>query len=258
MGLLRRCAPRNNGKRVPRVIEKDLHYYEPASGHGLKHDPFNAIIAPRPIGWISSRDAMGNVNLAPYSFFNGFNYHPPIIGFSSTSWKDSVGNIQETGEFVWNLATMDLAQQMNATAAHVAHDVSEFNISGPWQACQRAPCRGKPGLVRMQAVADHSVAGRRWQQGAGLAHPRRSRHGPYRQGLHQGRRLPDRDGAPDRARRPPRRLFRDPPRGHVRDEAAGLIVLVFSLAPLLRGRDERSSLLKARGEGPSLRQGREL
>jgi len=112
------------------VTDKDLHYYEPASGHGLKHDPFNAIIAPRPIGWISSRDARGNVNLAPYSFFNGFNYHPPIIGFSSTSWKDSVANIQETGEFVWNLATMDLAQQMNLTAAHVAKDVNEFAVAG--------------------------------------------------------------------------------------------------------------------------------
>src|SRR5438105_15718305 len=112
------------------VTDKDLHYYEPASGHGLKHDPFNAIIAPRPIGWISSRDASGNVNLAPYSFFNGFNYHPPIIGFSSTSWKDSVANIQETGEFVWNLATMDLAQQMNLTAAHVAKDVNEFAVAG--------------------------------------------------------------------------------------------------------------------------------
>jgi flavin reductase (DIM6/NTAB) family NADH-FMN oxidoreductase RutF len=112
------------------VTAKDLHYYEPAKGHGLKHDPFNAIIAPRPIGWISSRDSNGNINLAPYSFFNGFNYHPPIIGFSSTSWKDSVQNIQETGEFVWNLATRDLAQQMNATAAHVARDVSEFTIAG--------------------------------------------------------------------------------------------------------------------------------
>lgn len=79
---------------------KELHYYEPVNGHGLKHDPFNAIIAPRPIGWISSRDAKGNINLAPYSFFNGFCYTPPIIGFSSTSWKDSVANIQETGEFV--------------------------------------------------------------------------------------------------------------------------------------------------------------
>src|SRR5258708_20005635 len=82
------------------------------------------------MGWIWSRDANGNINLAPYSFFNGFCYHPPIIGFSSTSWKDSVGNIQETKEFVWNLATKDLAQQMNATAAHVAHDVSEFKIAG--------------------------------------------------------------------------------------------------------------------------------
>ena len=71
------------------MTEKDLHYYEPAKGHGLKHDPFNAIIAPRPIGWISSRDAKGNINLAPYSFFNAFCYKPPIIGFSSTNWKDS-------------------------------------------------------------------------------------------------------------------------------------------------------------------------
>jgi flavin reductase (DIM6/NTAB) family NADH-FMN oxidoreductase RutF len=112
------------------VSEKDLHFYEPKNGHGLKHDPFNAIIAPRPIGWISSRDAKGHVNLAPYSFFNAFCYHPPIIGFSSTSWKDSVANIQETREFVWNLATMDLAKQMNASAAHVARDVSEFEIAG--------------------------------------------------------------------------------------------------------------------------------
>ena len=123
-GLLRRFAPRND--ELPKEEEKwtlttkDLHFYEPKNGHGLKHDPFNAIIAPRPIGWISSRDTKGNVNLAPYSFFNAFCYHPPIIGFSSTNWKDSAGNIQETGEFVWNLATMDLAKQMNATAAHVA------------------------------------------------------------------------------------------------------------------------------------------
>jgi flavin reductase (DIM6/NTAB) family NADH-FMN oxidoreductase RutF len=107
---------------------KDLHYYEPANGHGLKHDPFNAIIAPRPIGWISSRDARGNVNLAPYSFFNGFNYHPPIIGFSSTSLKDSVQNIQETGEFVWNLATMDLAKQMIAIAGLTAVPGNLVNV----------------------------------------------------------------------------------------------------------------------------------
>ena len=132
------------------VIEKDLHYYEPASGHGLKHDPFNAIIAPRPIGWISSRGANGNVNLAPYSFFNGFCYVPPIIGFSSTSWKDSVANIQETKEFVWNLATMDLARQMNATAAHAARDVSEFQLAG------LTPLPGK--LVNVPRVAESPVS----------------------------------------------------------------------------------------------------
>src|SRR3977135_3293187 len=118
------------GRKICRVPVGRLHYCEPVNGHGLRHDPFNAIIAPRPIGWISSRDTKGNVNLAPYSFFNGFNYTPPIIGFSSTSWKDSVQNIQETGEFVWNLATMDLAKQMNATAAHVARDVDEFSVAG--------------------------------------------------------------------------------------------------------------------------------
>jgi flavin reductase (DIM6/NTAB) family NADH-FMN oxidoreductase RutF len=106
----------------------DLHSYQPAQGHGLKHDPFNAIIAPRPIGWISSCDAQGHVNLAPYSFFNAFNYTPPLIGFSSTTWKDTVANIQATGEFVWNLVTMDLAQAMNATAATVPHEVDEFAL----------------------------------------------------------------------------------------------------------------------------------
>ena len=132
------------------MTEKDLHFYEPKNGHGLKHDPFNAIVAPRPIGWISSRDAKGNINLAPYSFFNGFCYVPPIIGFSSTSWKDSVANVEETGEFVWNLATMNLAKQMNATAAHVARNVSEFEIAG----LTPEPCR----LVNVPRVAESPVA----------------------------------------------------------------------------------------------------
>jgi flavin reductase (DIM6/NTAB) family NADH-FMN oxidoreductase RutF len=132
------------------VSEKDLHFYEPKNGHGLKHDPFNAIIAPRPIGWISSRDAKGHANLAPYSFFNAFCYHPPIIGFSSTSWKDSVANIQETKEFVWNLTTMDLAKQMNASAAHVARDVSEFEIAG----LTAVPCK----LVNVPRVGESPVA----------------------------------------------------------------------------------------------------
>lgn len=112
------------------TIASDLHFYEPKNGHGLRHDPFNAIVGPRPIGWVSSRDAEGHANLAPYSFFNAFNYTPPIIGFSSTSLKDSASNIQATGEFVWNLATRELATQMNATAAHVPHEVDEFTIAG--------------------------------------------------------------------------------------------------------------------------------
>jgi flavin reductase (DIM6/NTAB) family NADH-FMN oxidoreductase RutF len=132
------------------VTAKDLHFYEPKNGHGLRHDPFNAIIAPRPIGWISSRGAKGIVNLAPYSFFNGFAYVPPIIGFSSTSWKDTVQNVQETGEFCWNLATMDLSKQMNATAAHVARDISEFEIAG----LSPAPSR----LVNVPRVAESPVS----------------------------------------------------------------------------------------------------
>lgn len=96
---------------------EDTHYYEPSKGHGLPHDPFNAIIAPRPIGWISSQNAQGQLNLAPYSFFNAFNYAPPILGFASISWKDSVQNVLETREFVWNLLTKELGKQMNRTAA---------------------------------------------------------------------------------------------------------------------------------------------
>lgn len=112
------------------AMTTDLHTYEPRKGHGLPHDPFNAIVGPRPIGWISSRSASGRVNLAPYSFFNAFNYVPPIIGFSSIGWKDTVRNIQETGEFAWNLATRELADAMNQTCAAAAPEVNEFELAG--------------------------------------------------------------------------------------------------------------------------------
>jgi flavin reductase (DIM6/NTAB) family NADH-FMN oxidoreductase RutF len=115
----------------------EFHYYEPSQGHGLRHDPFNAIVGPRPIGWISSKDAKGHVNLAPYSFFNAFCYVPPIIGFSSTGWKDSVANIQETREFTWNLVTKHVAEQMNMTSASVPHETDEFTISGLTKAPSR-------------------------------------------------------------------------------------------------------------------------
>ncbi len=110
-------------------MSDDIHFYEPSKGHGLPHDPFNAIVGPRPIGWISSISAQGKLNLAPYSFFNGFNYVPPIIGFSSVGRKDSLNNIEETGEFVWNLATRPLAEQMNQSCAPVPPDVNEFELA---------------------------------------------------------------------------------------------------------------------------------
>ena len=112
------------------IPEDAMHSYEPPSGHGLRHDPFNSIVGPRPIGWIASRSPAGVLNLAPYSFFNAFNYTPPIIGFSSTGWKDSVANIAETREFVWNLATRPLAEQMNTSAATTGPEVDEFALAG--------------------------------------------------------------------------------------------------------------------------------
>jgi flavin reductase (DIM6/NTAB) family NADH-FMN oxidoreductase RutF len=112
------------------TIGSTMYFYEPAKGHGLPHDPFNAIVGPRPIGWISSLGTDGVANLAPYSFFNGFNYHPPIIGFSSTSPKDSYRNIAATGEFAWNLVTRPLAEAMNASSASVPASVDEFTLAG--------------------------------------------------------------------------------------------------------------------------------
>ena len=107
-----------------------IHFYEPKDGHRLPHNPFNAIVGPRPIGWVSTCSADGVTNLAPYSFFNAFNYVPPIIGFSSAGYKDSVRNIEETGEFAWNLVTRPLAEAMNQTCAAVGPEVSEFDLAG--------------------------------------------------------------------------------------------------------------------------------
>lgn len=108
----------------------DIHTYEPRLGHGLPHDPFNAIVGPRPIGWISTQSATGALNLAPYSFFTAFNYVPPIVGFASIGAKDTLRNIEATGEFVWNLATHDLADAMNQSCAAVPPEVSEFELAG--------------------------------------------------------------------------------------------------------------------------------
>lgn len=107
-----------------------MYSYEVAKGHGLPHNPFKALVAPRPIGWISSRAADGSLNLAPYSFFNAVCDTPPIVMFSSSGYKDSVANIDETGEFVFNLATEDLKDAMNTSSAPFDRGVSEFGKAG--------------------------------------------------------------------------------------------------------------------------------
>jgi len=112
-------------------MSSDFHFYEPGKGHGLRHNPFKSIVAPRPIGWISSRSATGLLNLAPYSFFNAFCDVPPIVGFACNGQKkDSVHNVEQTGEFAFNLVTRRLAEEMNATSASVAPEVSEFGLAG--------------------------------------------------------------------------------------------------------------------------------
>jgi flavin reductase (DIM6/NTAB) family NADH-FMN oxidoreductase RutF len=108
----------------------NTYFYDPAVGHGLPHDPFKAIVAPRVIGWISSRSKRGALNLAPYSFFGAFATFPPVIGFCSEGRKDSIRNVEETGEFVWNLTSKSLAAQMNRTSAPVPADVDEFALAG--------------------------------------------------------------------------------------------------------------------------------
>ena len=105
-------------------------FFEPAHGHGLPHDPFRAIVAPRPIGWVSSVSPTGVVNLAPYSFFNAIAGKPPMVMVSSEGIKDSITNIRDTGEFVVNLATHALAQRMNETSRDHAPDVNEFEPAG--------------------------------------------------------------------------------------------------------------------------------
>lgn len=131
---------------------RDAHFYRAADGTGLPHDPLNAIIGPRPIGWISSLSADGVPNLAPYSFFNAFNYRPAVIGFSSIGWKDTVANVEATGEFVWNLATRELAEQMNATSESIAPEQDEFVRGGltPAPSTSVAPPRVLESPVNME------------------------------------------------------------------------------------------------------------
>lgn len=105
--------------------------------HGLPHDPLKAIVAPRPIGWISSISASGKVNLAPYSYFNAISNKPDMLMFSSAGVKDSVRNIRETKEFVANYASADLAREVNLSSVAAPHGQNEFELTGIEQAPSR-------------------------------------------------------------------------------------------------------------------------
>ncbi|WP_425090792.1 flavin reductase family protein [Tropicimonas sp. S265A] len=118
-------------------------FYRPEDGHGLPHNPFNAIVTPRPIGWISSRGSNGQDNLAPYSFFNAVAYVPPQVMFASTAvkddrgdTKDSVANIRETGVFCVNIVSYALRDVMNKSSGAYPADVDEFAAAG----IEKAPC----------------------------------------------------------------------------------------------------------------------
>ena len=130
-------------------------FYQPKEGHGLPHDPLNAIVVPRPIGWISTVSETGTPNLAPYSFFNAVAYHPPRVMFAATQGhqfggsKDTVLNVERTGEFVVNLATSRLRKQMNASAVPAPRDVDEFEYAG----VTKSECR----LVKCHRVAESPI-----------------------------------------------------------------------------------------------------
>jgi flavin reductase (DIM6/NTAB) family NADH-FMN oxidoreductase RutF len=114
------------------------------------HDPFKGMIIPRPVGWISTMSRAGEVNLAPYSYFNGFSTTPMIVGFSSEGEKDSQAFASDSGEFVWSMATYGLRDQMNASSAPLPRGASEFEYAG----LETAPSRlVKPPRVRASPAA---------------------------------------------------------------------------------------------------------
>jgi flavin reductase (DIM6/NTAB) family NADH-FMN oxidoreductase RutF len=123
-------------------------FYRPEDGHGLPHNPFNAIVTPRPIGWIATRGADGSENLAPYSFFNAVAYVPPQVMFASTSakpdrdgTKDSVANIRETGVFCVNVVEYAMKDAMNLTSGPWPREVDEFAKAGiAREECRTIPC----------------------------------------------------------------------------------------------------------------------
>ena len=127
-----------------------MFYETSTNAHGLPHDPFKAIVTPRPIGWITALSAKGELNLSPYSFFNAISDRPPMVAFSSDGRKDALTFIEETGEFVCNLATYDLREPMNATSAPLPRGENEMLHAG----LTAAPSR----LVKPPRVAEAPAA----------------------------------------------------------------------------------------------------
>jgi flavin reductase (DIM6/NTAB) family NADH-FMN oxidoreductase RutF len=127
-----------------------LFYDAIRNDHGLKHDPFKALVVPRPVGWVSTVGKGGTVNLAPYSFFNAVSERPHYVMFSSGGPKDSLRNVEETGEFVCSLATYALRHQVNMTSAVVPYGVDEFQLAGLTPAPSRLV---KPPRVKESPVA---------------------------------------------------------------------------------------------------------
>ena len=125
-----------------------MFYDAVKNDHGFQYDPFKAIVVPRPIGWVSTLSPEGRANLAPYSYFNAFSQSPHYVAFGSGPVKDSMRNIETTGEFTFSLATFDLRDKMNATSAHVSDD--EFELAG----LTKAPCE----IVRPPRVAESPAA----------------------------------------------------------------------------------------------------
>lgn len=136
-------------------------FYEPdrRDRARLPHDPFKALVAPRPVGWISTLSAAGEVNLAPYSFFNAFGEGPPMLAFSSHGAKHSSTNAGEVREFVWNLVTYELREEMNETSAPLPRGDSEFARAGLTMAPSRivAPPRVAEAKCAMECQVVHTA-----------------------------------------------------------------------------------------------------
>jgi flavin reductase (DIM6/NTAB) family NADH-FMN oxidoreductase RutF len=136
-------------------------FYEPDKRDRdvLAHDPFKALVAPRPIGWVSTMSADGSVNLAPYSFFNAIGEGPPMLAFSSHGAKDSSTFASELREFVWNLVTFDLREKMNETSAPLARGRSEFERAGLEMAPSTlvTPPRVAAALCAMECKVVHAL-----------------------------------------------------------------------------------------------------